>query len=154
MAKSTPLKRHEALKNLSREHHDGLVFCLRIQKGISKSADLHKMEEYAKWFWENQLIQHFQIEEAHLFPILSKKNKLVIEAKNQHQQLEKIFTKPTKNYQDFEELFQLLKTHIRFEERKLFIEIQEKATASELKMFAEKHKFQQECGTWNNVFWK
>ena len=62
-----PIKRHKALRNLSREHHDGLVFALRLKKGVSKKADLQSMEEYATWFWENHLLLHFQLEEERFF---------------------------------------------------------------------------------------
>ena len=63
-----PLKRHKSLQNLSREHHDGLVFALRLQKGVAKKADLKSMEAYAVWFWNTHLKPHFKMEEEHLFP--------------------------------------------------------------------------------------
>jgi len=100
-----PIKRHKALRNLSREHHDGLVFALRLQKGVANSADLQSMEEYATWFWKNHLLPHFQIEEERLFPMLKFEHELVREAIVQHQDLKVFFQIQQKTHADFKSIF-------------------------------------------------
>jgi hypothetical protein len=86
-----PLNRHKALQNLSREHHEGLVFVLRLQKGLAKRAALKSMDAYCDWFWEYHLQPHFEMEEEHLFPKYGLHKKLIKKAINQHQNLKVFF---------------------------------------------------------------
>ncbi|WP_127844638.1 hemerythrin domain-containing protein [Psychroflexus aestuariivivens] len=149
-----PLKRHKALQNLSREHHDGLVFALRLQKGVAKKAKLQEMEDYAEWFWKNYLISHFKMEEQHLFPKLGEAHELVEEAKEQHRKLKYFFEIQSKDYADFKNIYEMLQTHIRLEERELFNLIQERLNEKQLLEFQNIHDSQQTCETWPNPFWK
>lgn len=149
-----PIKRHPALQNLSREHHDALVFALRIQKGVAKKADLNEMENYANWFWESYLVEHFQLEEKSLFPLLGNTHELVLQAKKQHQELKRLFELPSKSYSDFEETYVLLQHHIRFEERELFNVMQQKVREEELLQFKKQHSNQKVCSIWDHQFWK
>lgn len=151
---NTPIKRHDALKNLSREHHDGLIFALRLQKGVAKKADLKEMEAYAVWFWKHHLVAHFKMEEEHLFPRLNEEQELVIKAKQQHRDLKSLFEIQSKDYEDFKAIYKLLQKHIRLEERELFNLIQEKLNESQLKNFQNIHDSQQACEVWSNPFWK
>jgi len=148
-----PIKRHKALRNLSREHHDGLVFALRLQKGVSKKADLQSMEEYATWFWENHLLLHFQLEEERLFPMLEGEYELVSEAIDQHQDLKMLFQIQQKTHADFKRIYELLQKHIRLEERELFNLIQSILSEQQLAIYEEIHKHQQSCAMWQTPFW-
>lgn len=149
-----PIKRHPALQNLSREHHDALVFALRIQKGVAKNADLKEMENYANWFWESYLVEHFQLEEKSLFPLLGNTHELVLQAKKQHQELKRLFELPSKSYSDFEETYAFLQHHIRFEERELFNVMQQEVREEELLQFKKQHSNQKVCSIWYHQFWK
>lgn len=151
---NAPLKRHEALKNLSREHHDGLIFALRLQKGVVKKADFQEMEEYATWFWNHHLIPHIEMEEKHLFPRVEEGLTLVKEAKRQHRELKALFQIKSKDYEDFTAIYELLQKHIRFEERELFNWIQEELNENQLAEFHAIHNSQQACEVWSNPFWK
>ncbi|MFN2260721.1 MAG: hemerythrin domain-containing protein [Psychroflexus sp.] len=149
-----PINRHKALRNLSREHHDGLVFALRLQKGVAKKADLQDMEDYAQWFWNHHLIPHFDMEEKHLFSRLDEEGDLVKKAKQQHRELKSLFEKESKSYADFKAIYELLQKHIRLEERELFMEIQHELDESELAEFQVIHDSQQACENWPDKFWK
>lgn len=151
---NAPIKRHEALKNLSREHHDGLIFALRLQKGVVKKADFQEMEEYAIWFWNHHLIPHFEMEEKHLFPRVEEGLPLVKEAKRQHGELKALFQIKSKDYEDFTAIYELLQKHIRLEERELFNWIQEELNENQLAEFHTIHNSQQTCEVWPNPFWK
>ncbi|NBC56805.1 MAG: hemerythrin domain-containing protein [Bacteroidetes bacterium] len=148
-----PLKRHEALKNLSREHHDGLVFALRLQKGISKKADLKALEAYTDWFWKNYLHPHFQLEEQHLFPMCVESNDLVLKAKAQHGDIKSLIDTQPKTYQVLKSLYQHIQAHIRFEERVFFMRIQDQLSEEDLAKFHKIHSKQSECGLWLDRFW-
>ena len=149
-----PLKRHKALQNLSREHHDGLVFALRLQKGVAKKADLKSMEAYAEWFWKDHLEPHFRMEEVHLFPKYGLDQKLVKIAINQHRSLKALLGIESKSYEDFQKIYTLLQQHIRIEERELFMQIQNELDETELAEFETIHTSQNSCENWLDRFWE
>lgn len=152
--KNPPLKRHKALQNLSREHHDSLVFVLRLQKGIPKNAKMNLMQDYIKWYWKSHLNDHFNMEEKYLFPRYGMESKLVERALEEHKAITKLVQKQPKSYAHISALCDQLKAHIRFEERVLFMRIQEEFTREQLKEFSQIHTKQIDCGLWINRFWK
>lgn len=149
-----PIKRHEALKNLSREHHDGLVFALRLQKGFAKKASLKDIQDYAFWLWNQHLIPHFEMEDQHLFPKFDEKQPLIKKAKQQHKDLKALFELQSKNYDDFKSIYELFQNHIQLEEREIFNLLQEQLDSQQLKEFHRQHDTQQSCELWPNPFWK
>ncbi len=82
-----PIKRHVALQPFSRQHHFGLLFSWKIRTGFSKNISLERMEKFADWFYENEIIPHFEDEEKFLFPILEPGNELVERALKEHRRL-------------------------------------------------------------------
>jgi len=149
-----PLKRHKALQNLSREHHDGLVFALRLQKGVAKKASIKSMEAYAEWFWKTHLKPHFKMEEEHLFPKYGLDQKLVKIAIDQHLKLKDLFAIESRSYEDFQKIYSLLQQHIRLEERELFMKIQNELDETSLAEFQTIHTSQNSCENWLDKFWK
>ena len=71
---SEPIKRNEALVQLSRDHHYGLLLCWKIREGIKRRIEPQRIKNYVDWFWLHHLEQHFEIEEKYLFPILGNQN--------------------------------------------------------------------------------
>src|SRR5262245_4684981 len=69
-------RRHESLIPLSREHHYGLLVCLRIHRGLEKhSADgrwLNERAEKVIRFFDSDLRTHFTAEEQIVFPAMAK----------------------------------------------------------------------------------
>lgn len=147
-----PIKRHESLQQLSREHHFGLLFCWKIRQGMKFGVKLERIQRYADWFWENNQIKHFQLEEGKLFPILGMDHPKVIRAIDEHKQIEFYFKGGIKTENDVEALDKILVDHIRFEERDLFNEIQQIATEDELKLLDE-HDHQELVDNWPDEFW-
>ena len=70
-----PERRHESLVPLSREHHYGLLVCLRIHRGLETyNTNLDWVRERADKairFFESDLKTHFEVEEAIVFPAMS-----------------------------------------------------------------------------------
>lgn len=150
---STPLKRHIALRNLSREHHDILIFVMRLQKGVAKHAKIEDMESYVEWFWTSYLSNHFVTEETHLFPKYGLEKELIKTALKDHAAIKKLFQHQPKSYDTITTLYEKLKSHIRFEERELFMIMQEDLSDNELSNFQTIHFKQLECSIWPNRFW-
>lgn len=153
MKKNTPLKRHPALHHLSHGHHQGLLVCWKIRQGFKLKIDPVRIKNYCEWFWKNHLQQHFEEEEAFLFPILLPENPLVKQALSEHKKLRKLFG----NWQDIEktlgQIEEDLEKHIRFEERVLFQVIQERATQEQLDTISKHTKKEEFIDNTNDQFW-
>ncbi|MBK6398906.1 MAG: hemerythrin domain-containing protein [Bacteroidetes bacterium] len=149
---TTPIKRHNSLQPLSRDHHDGLLLKWKINKGLSKGVDVSRIQKYVDWFFKEHLIPHFRIEEDHLFTI-DKESSSVKQALLQHKELVEVFNIEIKDAETLIKIGDLLEEHIRFEERVLFNELQTKATESELKEIEVLHYKGTSCDLVEDKFW-
>lgn len=134
-----PIKRDEFLKSISREHHHGLLICWKIRTGLKKNIEPERIKRYTDWFWETHLKPHFEIEEKYIFPILDNKNELVIKALVEHRRLNRLFESTTEHLKNLSLIEEELESHIRFEERILFNEIQANATTKQLELVKQYH---------------
>jgi iron-sulfur cluster repair protein YtfE (RIC family) len=148
-----PIKRHESLKPLSRDHHQGLLLCWKIRQGFKKNINPERIKRYADWFWENHLVPHFEAEEKHVFPVLEKDNPLIIQALAEHQRLKSLFDQKSEITVSLGLIEKELDNHIRFEERVLFNEIERAATPEQLAEI-ESHHGSESCDDWEDEFWK
>ena len=147
------IRRHEALKQLSRDHHHGLLLCFHIREGLKKKVDPKRIKDYADFMWKTHLKQHFIAEEKYLFQILGKNNELIIRALNEHKKLDDLFHNNTNISNALVLVERELKEHIRFEEIILYNEIQEIATDSQLESLLINNK-ENFCSLWQDKFWK
>jgi len=152
--RNNPLKRHKAIQPLSREHHQGLLLCWKIRKGFEKGVQPERIKKYTDWFWENQLQEHFSIEEKYVFPVLGAEDDLVQQALEEHEHLASLFLQKNEIALTLETIQNDLEGHIRFEERVLFNKIQEEASAEELQHIQQNHEKEISCGIWEDEFWK
>lgn len=112
----TPLKRHAALIELSREHHHSLSLCVRILRNPAAShqaeIDPHIIE----------LTQHFRNEEQKFAPFLDKIAPALRERFEQdHAKLRALMAAPDYLNEAWNKDFaETLRDHARFEERELF----------------------------------
>lgn len=153
MEKKKPLKRHKAIIPLSREHHHTLLLCWKIRKGISKDVAIDRIKRYSDWFFESHILPHFKIEETYLFPIMGKDNEMVKKALAEHRRLERLFREENDIQRSLSLIEEELEKHVRFEERELFMKIQEVATPEQLALVEEHHgpeKFQENT---EDEFW-
>lgn len=153
MKNPVPVKRHEALKNLSREHHQALLLCWHIKEGLKKKVDPLRIRSYADYVWENHLRKHFEIEEKYFFPILEEDHELIKRAIDEHLKLESLFNSESETLNILQPIEEELEAHIRFEERVLFNLIQEKATETQLAELML-NSSESKCILWNDEFWK
>jgi hemerythrin-like domain-containing protein len=120
-----PVKRSEELQPLSRQHHNGLLFCLLLKKGINKKADIEVMQEFIQSFWYKDLHHHFELEEKYLVPLQKHYHRLespLERMMSEHYDLKNIVNEISLNvtYESVQQLQDKLEAHIRFEERELF----------------------------------
>ena len=147
-----PIKRHEALQPISREHHHGLLLSFKIREGFRLKVDPIRIKKYTDWFWKNHLVSHFEFEEAYIFPLLEAENKLIKRALREHGRLKSLFSSSDKIEINLSLIEEELVAHIRFEERILFKEVEKAATEEQLKIIEKEHsKNMQE--EWKDEFW-
>lgn len=137
MNNKKPLKRLKELKPFSRDHHHGLLLGWKIRNGIKKGIETPRIAAYVKWFFQNYLSAHFELEEKYMFPILGMENDMIKRAINDHLQMRTMIAHlDSTTLSDFADL---LEQHIRFEERELFGQIQETATPRQLAKIEQIH---------------
>ena len=149
-----PIKRHEALKTLSREHHHGLLLCWKIRAGVKNNIELSRIKKYTNWFYANYLIPHFEVEEKYFFPILGNKNELIKKAIAEHRRLKRLFEDSLDLQKSLNLIEEELDKHIRFEERVLFNEIQKKATQAQLLFLEKFHSEEKFNDNVTDIFWE
>lgn len=148
-----PIKRSKELQPLSRDHHNGLLLCWKIRTGIKNGVEITRMKNYIDWFYENHLVQHFAVEEKYIFPVLGNENENIKKALHEHRRLRRLFEKKEDIKKTLNLIEEELESHIRFEERILFNEIQEVATEEELRNIETYHSNAIHCEDWKDEFW-
>jgi iron-sulfur cluster repair protein YtfE (RIC family) len=136
-------RRHESLIPLSREHHYGLLVCLRIHRGIENHhADVSWLTERAEKvirFFESDLKTHFKAEEEIVFPAMNgieDSRATIDQLVDEHRKLERLVqrlqhARGLQLASLLREFTDLLEAHIRTEERVLFPRYEE-GVSSEL----------------------
>lgn len=120
------MKRHNGLIPLSREHHTGLVFARRIEKGLKLNTDLDIIKAYVISGWESNISVHFGLEDSILNPSIKdeqRRHSYFLQLESEHKQITELFIQIKNNVPDskvFSRFAFLLTEHIRFEEEYLF----------------------------------
>ena len=139
---------------ISREHHHGLLLCWKIRNGLKKKIDPKRIKIYTDWFWQTYLIQHFEIEEKYIFSVLDNKHELVLKALAEHRRLRRLFESKDDYLKKLYLIEEELESHIRFEERILFEEIQNKATTKQIEQIEKYHSDDHFTDNLNDPFWE
>lgn len=126
------MKRAKALINLSRDHHKALVTAKQIKTLKADSdSEISNYWDAKREIIRSELEQHFTEEERALSPLLLESaehlNQRII---SDHNELLRLLS--SKNIDDALQFSELLKAHVRFEERELFPWLQNQYTESEL----------------------
>ncbi|MDP9258130.1 MAG: hemerythrin domain-containing protein [Actinomycetota bacterium] len=120
------MKRSDALAQLSRDHHHGLVVAQRLN--CATGANAAAARDAFLRFWDQEGHQHFRIEEDVLLPTLARHSSpthdAIVRVLTDHVDLRRraadLAADPTPAPEDLHELGERLHAHIRHEERTLF----------------------------------
>jgi len=137
------MKRHLALINFSREHHNALILAQILKKDGPNFKDLPADDEgkrtYTLLFYKTELVKHFRDEEEILFTFVSRQSALLTEETamliDEHKKLKNLMHQlsSTGNLVNvLDKIGMLLEKHIRFEERVYFQKVQEIFSEKEL----------------------
>ena len=149
------ITRHNTLKNLSREHHHGLMLCWKIRQGLSKDVDPERIRKYCLHFFKTHLEGHFQEEEKFIFTLLGNNHPMVKKAIDDHKYLISNFISEPDNLKALQYIEKNLERHIRFEERELFNEIQNRIDESKLTELTWLLRRNDSASViWADQFWK
>lgn len=159
MTTEKPLKRNENIQPLSREHHYGLLFCWKIRNGLNHGIAAERMIKYLDYFWKGHLHTHFEEEEKLLFNKVD--HMFPEQGKDEHVELEQIITSllnhtSVNEREDLAKLIDLLKSHIRFEERVLFPFLEKNLTdlqLAEIGAGLQKNKEDEFADNYGDEFW-
>lgn len=153
------MKRAVALQPLSHQHHNALMACMLINKGIAKAADTNVMRDFVANLWNEDLLPHFKAEETFLFPLFPPNHpyKKVIE--REHETLSLLIQRISiirLGYTQFKVFARLLEDHIRFEERIAFNYLQDVAGQAKMeeveKSLSSIHS--RKCTDYPKKFWE
>src|SRR6202521_5111442 len=132
--------RDPSLIQLSRQHHNALALCVRLERALQAGAmDLGAWQLEVHQHYANEVQFHFAAEEKVLFPAarrFSELAALVEELSSEHGRLRNYFVhaeQGTMNQGELETFAKLLSGHIRKEERQLFETMQQRMRPEELK---------------------
>ncbi|UZH55382.1 hemerythrin domain-containing protein [Salinimicrobium tongyeongense] len=154
MEKKKPIKRHESLKPLSRDHHHGLLLTWKIRQGIKLNIEPRRMKSYTDWFKNEYLYPHFEAEEKFVFPVLGSEDLLVKRALAEHRRLRRLFDQKIHILKSLSLIEEELDKHIRFEERVVFNEVQKIASPGQFEEIEREHHAQPfSDDDWQDHFW-
>jgi hypothetical protein len=135
------MKRSDALAPLSRDHHRALEVALRLRRATPESGAAAADRFLA--FWNEDGRQHFEIEERLLLDALGTATpgwaELVERVRNEHADIRGRAAAVAGGERDAGALQQLgdrLHDHVRFEERQLFVKLEDSLSADELARLA------------------
>lgn len=148
------MKRHEALVQLSRDHHFGLLLCWKLKQGIAKDITVERMARYISLFFTHNLDPHFAEEEETVFKILGEKHPLISEALTEHQILREMVARGFNDIPEIKGFRDLLEVHIRKEERQIFPEIERQASERQLQELLDLPHPALKEPEYDDQFWK
>jgi iron-sulfur cluster repair protein YtfE (RIC family) len=149
----TPIKRNESLKNLSRDHHYGLLLCWKIRTGL-KNVEPARIKKYVDYFYKEHLLPHFKAEEKYVFPLLGEESILIQSALADHKKLKALFEEKLNVIESLNQIEMELEKHIRFEERILFKELQRITPEEVLTSAMNHHNVSPKEDNWEDKFWE
>ena len=120
---------------------------------MKKEVAPERIKKYVNWFYITHLLPHFELEEKYVFPILDKEHELVKKALSEHRRLKRLFESKTATVKNLMQIEEELESHIRFEERVLFNEIQMIATEKQLEEIKTIHKEEKFEDNLTDAFW-
>ena len=134
------MKRVPELRDLSDDHHTGLVLarrCKQAGRAGSKSSPEAVWNQVLEAF-SSHLDPNFRIEEEHLLPALEAigEASLASRIREDHSALRALRESKTPNPTLINRFGELLESHIRFEERQVFEPTQSRLPARALKAIA------------------
>ncbi len=150
-----PEELSKELEAVSKLHYEVLLFGYKVAEGLRNEVSTTRLKAYADWFLENYLRPHFELEKKYVFPILGLNNVRVKRALANHRRLLRLFEDTEDVYRSLNRIEEEIGSFVRFEDRVLLQQIQDRATPEELARLKEEHDavtYPEKA--WSDKFWK
>ncbi|AFL80233.1 hypothetical protein Aeqsu_0725 [Aequorivita sublithincola DSM 14238] len=148
-------KQNIVLTPLIEEHDEVILLCERIREGLQNKVDDKRIKNYIDWFKEHYLDLHFEIEKKYIFPILGNTNVRVKRALANHRRLNRLFAETSKLNIVLNKIEEELSSYIGFEERVLYNEIRDIASAEQWEEIEKSHhQLEFNDDDWKDRFWE
>lgn len=154
MAANKPIKRSEALKALSKDHHFNLLFIWKIRQGLKLNVDLLRIKNFIAHFFNEQIQHHFSVEEKYLFCLMPVDEPLRLRAEQEHSAIKNSVAEIAAEISEnkITAFANLLENHIRFEERTLFPFMEKNVSYEKLEK-ASAYFIAEHDDYWQDTFW-
>ena len=126
------MKRHPQLRGLSDDHHSALVVALRCKR--ASEATVAVVWQAVRASIPSQFEPHFLLEEEHLLPALAilGEHDMVRRIREDHARLRELGSQTAPALEAVREFGRILEDHVRFEEREVFEQTQDRLPAEML----------------------
>jgi hemerythrin-like domain-containing protein len=150
------LKRHQALQDYSREHHQELLLVWKIREGIKKGIDDRRISDYCVHHFNQLTSPHMKKEETYILSHLPENDKDRIKIFAEHNELRELINKlkTSADKNKLKEFADELEKHVRYEERNFFPRIQNEFPADTLQSMHPAEKKTKDYPDWKDPFWK
>jgi hypothetical protein len=153
-----PLKRHPALQDYSREHHDELLLVWKIRGGLKKNISSGRIKNYVLYYFNEFTFPHMNNEEEFILNKLKPEDADRLKILNDHVAIKDLVGKlavATTGINDLLfEFANLLEAHIRYEERVFFPKLQNNFPEEVITGMQPGRNKSQHCETWEDLFWE
>lgn len=151
---SGSFENNNTLDSFNEEHRYGRLLGWKIRKGLENGVSVIRIKKYTDWIFKNYIEPLLDNEEQYIFPILGENHKYVKKALTNHRRLRRLFKEKNNVERALYQIEEELDQHIRFEERELFVLIQEKATPEQLKRIEESYESIDFVENTDDIFWE
>jgi len=150
-----PLRRHPALQPLSRANHQGLMFCLLLDKGLRKEVEPQRLQDFISHFYQTYWQMHRERLRTAMEHLPNPSRSMAILFQKKYDELTTQWErKPsTPSLSDIQFLQETLRSFIRWQERELFMEIQE-AYPEAIENLSFPEPAADICSHWPDPFWE
>lgn len=150
-----PIKRHPRLQPISRANHQGLMFCLLLEKGLRRSIAVDRLAAFTEFFWTNFWCAHRRKLKESLLQFLDPSDTAREAFLIRYGTTTLLWAegRPQKKDKLFSDLKNDLRAFIRWQERYLFNHIQVDYE-QHLEDFYFPDPTHEVCARWSDPFWE
>ena len=152
------LRRHPALQDYSREHHDELLLVWKIREGLRTGISPQRIIDYCLHHYNELTSLHMRKEEEYILKKLPENDTEKIKILNEHSAIKDLVSQLSKPSADksklLSEFANVLEKHIRYEERIFFPKLQKDFNDDILASMEPGEGQIKECEVWKDPFWE
>jgi hemerythrin-like domain-containing protein len=151
------LKRHPALQDYSREHHDELLFVWKIREGLRKDISPQRIIDFIIYQYNTSTALHMAQEEKYILDKLPQHDpdriKILYEHDTLIEMIKKLSITVADKVQLLSEFADTLDKHIRFEERIFFPKLQDSLADDIIRSMQPTETKVKQDKQWEDTFW-